>query len=114
DRSRFVDASFAARVTWQAGVGKDVTLVPQQIFDNLTDAVSAWSSQPNGTVGVLAVLDSRTYEESLAIDVPQGSELLIVAAARPPEADRRRVGPAGAAPAPEGRRHGARDRAGGK
>jgi Phage tail protein (Tail_P2_I) len=80
DRSRFLDASFAARVTWQAGVGKDVTLVPQQIFDNLGDAITAWSGQPNGTVGVIAVLDSRTYEESLAIDVPEGSELLIVAA----------------------------------
>jgi hypothetical protein len=80
DRSRFVDASFAARVTWQAGVGKDVTLVLQQIFDNLTDAIAAWSAQPNGTVGVIAVLDSRTYTEDLAIDVPDGSELLIVAA----------------------------------
>src|SRR5207247_136244 len=36
--------------------------------------------QPKGTVGVIAVLDSRTYEEDLAIDVPEGSELLIVAA----------------------------------
>ena len=80
DRSRFLDASFAARVTWQAGVGKDVTLVPQEIFDNLTDAINAWSSQPDGTVGVIAVLDSRTYEENLAIEVPEGSELLIVAA----------------------------------
>jgi hypothetical protein len=80
DRSSLVDESFAARVTWQAGVGKDVTLVPQQIFDNLGDAVTAWSSQPPGTAGVIAVLDSRTYEETLAIDVPEGSELLIVAA----------------------------------
>jgi Phage tail protein (Tail_P2_I) len=80
DRSRFVDASFASRVTWQAGVGKDVTLVPQQVFDNLGDAITAWNGQPNGTVGVIAVLDSRTYDESLAIQVPEGSELLIVAA----------------------------------
>ena len=80
DRSSLVDASFAARVTWQAGVGKDVTLVPQQIFANIGDAVTAWSSQPPGTAGVIAVLDSRTYEETLAIDVPEGSELLIVAA----------------------------------
>jgi Phage tail protein (Tail_P2_I) len=80
DRSRFVDAAFAGRVTWQAGVGKDVTLVPQQVFDNLTDAISAWSAQPDGTVGVIAILDSRTYTEDVAIDVPEGSELLIVAA----------------------------------
>ena len=80
DRTRFVDASFAARVTWQAGVGKDVTLVPQQIFDKLGDAIAAWSAQPPGTAGVIAVLDSRTYEESLTIDVPEGSELLVVAA----------------------------------
>ncbi len=80
DRSNLVDAAFAARVTWQAGVGNDETLVPQQIFANLGDALTAWSGQPPGTAGVIAVLDSRTYEESLAIDVPEGSELLIVAA----------------------------------
>ena len=80
DRSAFLEASFADRVTWQAGVGKEVTLVPQQIFDKLADAVAEWAAQPKGTVGVIAVLDSRTYEEDLAIDVPEGSELLIVAA----------------------------------
>lgn len=87
DRSHAVDRSFAQRVTWQAGVGKAVPLVPNQIFASLRDAVDAWNAQPAGTVGVIAVLDSRTYEEDLTgtheIELPEGSELLIVAAAWP-------------------------------
>jgi Phage tail protein (Tail_P2_I) len=84
DRSRFVEASFAQRVTWQAGVGKAVTLVPGEIFDNLSDAIDEWNAQPEGTVGVIAILDSRTYEEDITgthkIELPEGSELLITAA----------------------------------
>ena len=80
DRSAFLDGSFARRVTWQAGVGQHETLVPQQIFATVGDAVTAWNAQPKGTVGVIAILDSRTYDEDLAIEVPDGSELLVVAA----------------------------------
>jgi hypothetical protein len=80
DRSRHLDPAFAERVTWQAGVGKDVALVPQQIFDTIGGAITEWGKQPKGTVGVIAVLDSRTYKESAAIDIPDGSELLLVAA----------------------------------
>ena len=84
DRTRFVEPSFAERVTWQAGVGKAVTLVPGEIFDNLSDAIDEWKAQPDGTVGVIAILDSRTYEEDLTgthkIELPEGSELLITAA----------------------------------
>ena len=87
DRSRFVDAALAERVTWQAGVGKAVTPVPGQIFDNLTDAVHAWNAQPAGAVGVIAIVDSRTYEEDLTgahrIQLPEGSELHVVGAEWP-------------------------------
>lgn len=84
DRSRFLDRSFAKRVTWQAGVGKSIPPPSTQIFEKLADAVDEWNNQPDGTVGVIAILDSRTYEEDLTgshkIEVPEGSELLIVAA----------------------------------
>src|SRR3954451_16589521 len=84
DRSRFLDPAFADRVRWQAGVGREVSLVAGQIFDNLADAVDEWNAQPAGTVGVIAILDSRTYDENLTgqhkIVVPEGSELLITAA----------------------------------
>jgi hypothetical protein len=46
--------------------------------------VDEWNAQAAGAVGVIAMLDSRTYAESLTADhkivVPAGSRLLIVAA----------------------------------
>src|SRR5262249_24496732 len=44
----------------------------------------AWNAQAPGAVGVIAMLDSRTYAESLTADhkivIPPGSRLVIVAA----------------------------------
>jgi hypothetical protein len=61
-----------------------VPLVPGEIFDNLADAVDEWNAQPAGTVGVIAILDSRTYDDDLTgahkVVVPEGSELLVTAA----------------------------------
>ena len=46
---------------------------------HLADAVADWATQPAGTIGVIAVVDSRSYVEDLSITVPAGSELTIVA-----------------------------------
>ena len=84
DRSRSIDRAFAERVTWQAAVGKAVAPVAGQVFDSLRDAVNAWNSRPDGTVGVITMLDNRTYTEALTgnrqIALGEGSELLIAAA----------------------------------
>jgi hypothetical protein len=81
DRSSFLDPEFARRVTWQRGVGRDVTPVPDELVNTLADAIAAWNAAPPGTVGVIAVLDSRTYAEALPmIEIAPGSELLLVAA----------------------------------
>ena len=77
---------------WQVAVSKTLPPAPNLRFPSLLAAVQAWNAQPPGTSGIIAVLDSQTYAESLTaanqIVVPQGSELLIVAAdwpdARPP------------------------------
>ncbi|MGH2675809.1 MAG: hypothetical protein ACRDH1_10420, partial [Actinomycetota bacterium] len=84
DRSGHIDADFAARVQWQAGVTREIAPVPGQIFATVAEAVQAWNARPAGTVGVIAITDSRTYEEDLTgadrIALPEGSELLVVAA----------------------------------
>jgi hypothetical protein len=71
-------------VTWQLGVSQTATAVPGEIVNSLTEAVNLWNAQPAGTVGVIAILDSRTYEENLqgaqAIQIPERSKLLIIAA----------------------------------
>jgi hypothetical protein len=49
---------------------------------SVTDALAQWATQPPGTTGVVAVLDSRSYPpseagEALAVTIPAGSRLLI-------------------------------------
>ena len=69
---------------WQAGVSRELAPIPSVLFPTLTQAVQAWNAQPKGTDGVIAILDSHTYQEDLTgshqIGVPEGSRLLIVAA----------------------------------
>jgi len=71
-------------ITWQVGVSRDQPPMPDELFATLGEAVQAWNTQPSGTVGVIAILDSLTYEEDLtgieAIMIPEGSQLVLVAA----------------------------------
>ena len=71
-------------VTFQVGVSQEIAPIPGQIFATLQEAVDAWNAEPPGAVGVIAVMDSRTYVESLTADhkivIPAGSRLIIVAA----------------------------------
>ena len=49
--------------------------------------MAAWNEQPPGTVGVIAVMDSRTLDYPLTggdtVLIPEGSHLLLVAAGWP-------------------------------
>lgn len=79
-------------VTWQLGVTQDPQTLadapdPAQLVQKLEDAIDAWNTQVANnpaTFGVIAVMDSSTYEGDLtgshAIDIPAGSRLAIVAA----------------------------------
>jgi len=77
-------------VTWQVGVSKEAAPVPGEIYSTLRDAIAAWNNwfpdHPN-SVGVIAILDSHTYKESLIgnyiIKIPEKGQLLIVAAGWP-------------------------------
>lgn len=83
-RRESVAEALSRKVTWQVGVSKEVVAVPGQVFATLAEAVSEWKLQPAGTVGVITILDSHTYEEDLTgnnqIQIPEGSQLLVVAA----------------------------------
>lgn len=81
-------------VTWQMGVTQDSQTLadapdPKQLVNSLAAAVQAWNtlvSNPAnaGAFGVIAIMDSATYRESLtgasAIPIPAGARLGIVAA----------------------------------
>jgi hypothetical protein len=76
-------APFRTANRWQVAVSKDLPPVANTVFPTFAAAIQAWNAQPAATVGVIAVLDSHTYTEDLsatAIVVPDGSQLLIVAA----------------------------------
>jgi hypothetical protein len=69
---------------WQVGVSQRVSANPGEIYNALTDAIEDWNSQPPGTIGVIAIMDSCTYKEDLTgpntIRIRTGSQLLLVAA----------------------------------
>jgi hypothetical protein len=86
DRNPYLSASSSAPgpllnpQRWQVGVSRDLTPDTQLRFTTVADAVDAWHSQPVGTDGVIALLDSHTYTESVSITIPQGSRLLLLTA----------------------------------
>ncbi len=67
-------------VTWQVGVSQTETS-PQLVF-SLAAAINAWNAQAEtDTVGIIAILDSHSYTDSLpVIELPSNSQLMIVAA----------------------------------
>jgi hypothetical protein len=71
---------------WLAAVTKDASITGSNVFHTIAAAVAAWNLKPAGTNGGIAILDSHTYVEDLtgtsAIVIPEGSQLLIVAADR--------------------------------
>jgi hypothetical protein len=87
NRRASIDALFTREVDWQRGLTQGDPPVANETFNTLTAAVQDWnafSSATPGQVGVIAILDNATYVEDLtggnAIQIPEGSLLLIVAA----------------------------------
>jgi hypothetical protein len=66
-----------------AAVGRLADPVPGVVCTTLTEAITDWQTEPAGTIGVIAVVDSRSYVEDLAVAIPSGSELTIAALAWP-------------------------------
>jgi hypothetical protein len=71
---------------FQVGVTQDASQRggTQQFVSSLHEAIALWNAQLPGTIGVVTILDSRTYAENLTgadeIVVPAASRLLVVAA----------------------------------
>jgi hypothetical protein len=77
----------AAVVNWSVAVSADAEPVPGRRVTTIGAALQLWNNRPDllpGQLGVIAITDSATYEESLDVVVPPGDRLLIVAAAVPP------------------------------
>jgi hypothetical protein len=62
---------------WQTGV---TAAAGPNLFPTLKAAVDAWNTLTPPRIGVIAVMDSRSYDDALTIEVHAGSRLMIVAA----------------------------------
>lgn len=93
DKRNSITSAVTREVDWQAGVSAalDADHSDKRLYKKLSTAVDLWNqwSQQHTGVGVIAILDSRTYTESLIgdsqagghqIEIPEKSQLLIVAA----------------------------------
>lgn len=90
DRRASVSTALGTGPTWQMGVFHAPPASQTSIVATLGEAVKEWNKQPPGTNGVIAVMDSRSHVEDLTtaakrIKIPEGSQLLVVAAGWPPE-----------------------------
>jgi hypothetical protein len=84
DRRGSIAEALTRNVDWQIGVSKEIAPEPDEIVPTVTEAVTAWNSEPAGKVGVIALMDNSTYEETVPeIRIKEGSQLLIVAAKWP-------------------------------
>jgi hypothetical protein len=101
DRTSSIRESLAGEVDWQVGVSQSIKeagnsrndpddeFEMDNIFPDLESAVAEWASQIDewkekgvldGKIGMIVIMDSRTYEEvNLEIAVPESCQLLIVA-----------------------------------
>ncbi|TDW22088.1 hypothetical protein [Kribbella kalugense] len=83
DREDPRTADLLSRATWFRVVSSALAPVAGVRLTTLTDAVDDWNAVPPGAVGAIVVLDNRSYAGDLAIAVPEGSELVVVAAEWP-------------------------------
>jgi hypothetical protein len=78
DRSNSMPVATAGQTLFQVAVTKQTAAFTH--FATLTDAIGSWNKQAANTFGIIAILDSETYAENLAISIPESSTLTIVAA----------------------------------
>lgn len=104
NRTDALTDALTQNVTVHIGVTKDLAQVDgQTVFGSLADAIDTWNQHAATSahlVGVIAIMDSASYEEDLTnrheISIPEGSQLVIVAAFWPevegPDGPERPVG----------------------
>lgn len=76
----------SAEIDWAVRVSRDAPLTPGLTVRTLSEALLLWNTRTNlapGQLGVIAVLDSSTYQENLDVEIPPGDRLLLVAATMP-------------------------------
>lgn len=87
DRREAVASVVDDDTDWHRVVSRVMPPPSGNVSETLAQAIGLWNGQPAGTHGVIALLDNASWEETLpVIEIPEGSQLLILAA-RWPEVD---------------------------
>ena len=87
DRREAVETVVGETIDWHRVVSRSIPAPQGNVSETLVHAIDLWNGQPAGTHGVIAILDSASWEETLpVIEIPEGSQLLLLAA-RWPEVD---------------------------
>lgn len=83
-RQAYFDSHDDRVIDWHIGVSSELAPIANEIVNTLVEAVELWKLQPPGSVGLITVMHSGRFEESLSgvnkIDIPAGSRLMIFAA----------------------------------
>lgn len=84
DRQGMIEDYLDRDVLWHKGVSKEPGPVGSEIVATLDEAITDWKNQPPGTFGIISIMDNSSYPVDLtgakAIEVPESSKLLIIAA----------------------------------
>lgn len=77
-------------VDWHAGVTKETGIADgEKIFDTLQAAIDKWKTDTalSSSMAIITIMDSRTYEENIDIEIDENCNLLIAAAQWPERKD---------------------------
>ncbi|MDN5794395.1 MAG: hypothetical protein L0H79_01420 [Intrasporangium sp.] len=83
DRSGPLAADVLEHATFARAVGRALPARPALTRTEVTTALGDWGTPQEGTTGVVAVLDSRTYAGPLSVTVPAGCTLLLTSGVWP-------------------------------
>lgn len=84
DRTSSIQQSFNNDIDWQLGVSKEAA-DGVNIFETVGEALNRWNEEEHGggsgkKVGLIVLMDSRSYDESqLKATIPEGCKLMIAA-----------------------------------
>ncbi len=85
DRRSSLELLENQKITWQVGVSKQPSTVPGgNIYSTLAEAIDQWNDLIGEQVGVITVMDSRSYLEEvsgiLKVKIKEAQQLYIIAA----------------------------------
>lgn len=82
NRQASIPGIFKTKVTWQVGVSQTIGAIgSEKIHTSISDAINEWNSRDPGEVGLIVIMDNRSYIENFPeIIIKENSRLMIVAA----------------------------------